>query len=35
MVDGAPKVIKEGLKKEDADALKASLEGVGATVEIQ
>jgi large subunit ribosomal protein L7/L12 len=35
MVDGAPKVIKEGLKKEDADALKASLEGAGATVEIQ
>ncbi|MDD5099002.1 MAG: 50S ribosomal protein L7/L12 [Candidatus Colwellbacteria bacterium] len=35
MVDGAPKVIKEGLKKEDADALKASLEEAGATVEIQ
>ncbi len=35
IVDGAPKVVKEGLKKEDADALKASLEAAGATVELQ
>ena len=35
MVDGAPKMIKEGLKKEDAEALKKSLEGAGATAEIQ
>ncbi len=35
MVDAAPKVIKEGLKKEEADELKAKLEGAGATVELQ
>ncbi len=35
MVDGAPKVIKEGMKKEDAEALKAKLMEVGATAEIQ
>jgi len=34
LVDGAPKTIKEGLKKEDADALKASLEAAGATAEL-
>ena len=35
LVDGAPKVIKEGLKKEEADELKKKLEEVGATVELQ
>lgn len=35
LVDGAPKTVKEGLKKEDAEALKASLEGAGATAELQ
>ncbi len=35
MVDGAPKVIKEGLKKEEADELKKKLEEAGATVELQ
>ncbi len=35
MVDAAPKVIKEGLKKEEADELKAKLEAAGATVELQ
>ena len=35
MVDAAPKVIKEGLKKEEADELKAKLETAGATVELQ
>ena len=35
LVDAAPKVIKEGIKKDDAEALKKSLEEAGATVEIQ
>jgi large subunit ribosomal protein L7/L12 len=35
LVDGAPKAIKEGLKKEDADALKKQLEAAGAVVEIK
>lgn len=35
MVDAAPKVVKEGLKKEEADDLKGKLEAAGATVELQ
>ncbi|MDP3052397.1 MAG: 50S ribosomal protein L7/L12 [bacterium] len=35
IADGAPKTIKEGMKKEDAEDLKSKLEAVGATVEIQ
>jgi large subunit ribosomal protein L7/L12 len=35
LVDGAPKMVKEGLKKEEAEELKKKLEGAGATVEIQ
>ena len=35
MVEGVPAKIKEGLSKEDAEALKAQLEAVGATVEIK
>ncbi|MEK7583190.1 MAG: 50S ribosomal protein L7/L12 [Patescibacteria group bacterium] len=35
LVDGAPKVVKEGLKKAEADELKAKLEAAGATVELQ
>ncbi|MFH1193171.1 MAG: 50S ribosomal protein L7/L12 [Candidatus Jorgensenbacteria bacterium] len=35
IVDGAPKNVKEGLKKEDAEELKKKLEGVGASVELQ
>ena len=35
LVDGAPKPIKEGVKKEDADAIKKQLEEAGATVEIK
>lgn len=35
LVDGAPKVIKEGVKKEDAEKMKAQLEEVGATVELK
>ncbi|OGG43060.1 50S ribosomal protein L7/L12 [Candidatus Jorgensenbacteria bacterium RIFCSPLOWO2_12_FULL_42_11] len=35
IADGAPKTVKEGMKKEDAEELKKNLEAVGATVEIQ
>ncbi|MDD2485169.1 MAG: 50S ribosomal protein L7/L12 [bacterium] len=35
LVDNAPKPIKEGIKKEEADELKAKLEEAGATVEIK
>ncbi|MBE6609169.1 MAG: 50S ribosomal protein L7/L12 [Ruminococcaceae bacterium] len=35
LVDGAPKTLKEGASKEDAEALKKALEEVGATVEIK
>ncbi len=35
LVDGAPKTLKEGASKEDAEALKKKLEEVGATVEIK
>lgn len=33
LVDNAPKNIKEGVSKEEADEIKAKLEEVGATVE--
>ncbi len=35
VVDGAPKTLKEGVSKEDAEAIKAKLAEVGATVEIK
>jgi len=35
VVDGAPKTVKEGVSKEDAEAIKAKLTEVGATVEIK
>ena len=35
LVEGAPKPIKTGLAKADADKLKAELEGAGAKVEIK
>ena len=35
MVDGAPTDVKAGLKKEDAEALKAKLEEAGAKVELK
>jgi len=35
IVDSAPKAIKEGLKKEEAEELKKKLEEAGATVELQ
>ena len=34
-VDGAPKVLKEGVGKEDAEAIKAKLEEVGAKIELK
>lgn len=34
-VDGAPKLLKEDMKKEDAEALKTKLEGAGAKVTIK
>ena len=34
-VEAAPKAIKEGISKEDAEALKAKLEEVGAKVELK
>ena len=35
LVDGAPKTVKEGVKKEEADEIAAKLKAAGATVEIQ
>ena len=35
LVDAAPKAIKEGVKKEEAEAIKKQLEAAGATVEIK
>ena len=34
LVDGAPKNVKEAVKKEEADEIKSKLEEVGATVEL-
>ncbi|MHC1685615.1 MAG: 50S ribosomal protein L7/L12 [Clostridiaceae bacterium] len=34
IVDGVPKAIKEGVSKEEAEAIKAKLEEVGAVVEL-
>ena len=35
LVDGAPKAIKENIKKDEAEELKKKLEEAGATVEIK
>jgi len=35
LVDGAPKAVKEGITKADAEALKKQLEEAGAKVEIK
>ena len=35
LVDGAPKAVKEGISKEEAESLKKSLEEAGAEVEIK
>ena len=35
LVEGAPKAVKEGVSKEDAEAVKAALEAAGAVVEVK
>ena len=35
MVEGVPSKVKEGASKDDAEAIKAKLEGAGATVELK
>jgi large subunit ribosomal protein L7/L12 len=35
LVDGAPKIIKQGVKKEEAEEMKKKLEEAGATVELK
>jgi large subunit ribosomal protein L7/L12 len=35
LVDGAPKVLKEGVKKEDAEKLKKDIEAAGGKVELK
>jgi large subunit ribosomal protein L7/L12 len=35
LVEGAPKPVKEGASKDEADAIKAKLEEAGATVEVK
>ncbi|MBO7671901.1 50S ribosomal protein L7/L12 [bacterium] len=35
LVDGAPKPVKENVKKDEAEALKKQLEAAGATVELK
>ena len=35
LVDGAPKAIKEGVKKEEAEEIKKKVEEAGGTVEVK
>jgi large subunit ribosomal protein L7/L12 len=35
LVEAAPKPVKEGVSKDEADKIKAQLEGAGATVEVK
>jgi large subunit ribosomal protein L7/L12 len=35
LVEGAPKPVKEGVSKDEADKIKAQLEGAGAKVELK
>lgn len=35
LVDGAPKMVKEGVKKEDAEKIKKELEASGATITLK
>jgi large subunit ribosomal protein L7/L12 len=35
LVDGAPKAVKTGVSKEEADAIKAKIEAEGAKVEVK
>ena len=34
-MEGAPKVVKEGISETEANDIKAKLEGAGATVELK
>ena len=35
IVEGAPKALKEGIAKDEAEKIKAQLEGAGAKIEIK
>jgi large subunit ribosomal protein L7/L12 len=35
MVDGAPQTVKEGVAKDEAEKIKETLTGAGATVELK
>ena len=35
LVDGAPKAVKEGVSKEEAESIKGQLEEAGAEVEVK
>jgi large subunit ribosomal protein L7/L12 len=35
LVEGAPKAVKEGVSKEEAEEIKGKLEEAGATVEVK
>ncbi|MFV0625625.1 50S ribosomal protein L7/L12 [Sphingomonas sp. ac-8] len=35
LVEGAPKPVKEGVSKDEADKIKAQIEGAGGTVEVK
>jgi large subunit ribosomal protein L7/L12 len=35
LVEGAPKAVKEGVTKDEAEKIKKQLEGAGATVELK
>ena len=35
LVEGAPKAVKEGVSKDEADEIKGKLEEAGATVEVK
>ena len=35
LVEGAPKAVKEGVAKDEAEEIKGKLEGAGATVEVK
>ncbi len=35
LVEGAPKPVKEGVNKEEAEKIKAQIEGAGGTVELK
>ncbi len=35
LVEGAPQPVKEGVTKEEAEEIKAKIEGVGGSVEIK